>query len=191
MTTDVTTEPDIPPAPWSSLTAEQRRELVRELVERKGLSMSQAGEVVGSNRNAIAGVISRSKKTAEPIVMKNGPGRSAQALDNRLAVEAEKPRPRKLAPKPERLPPIVEPPTPPQPFTARPGAWEALLGSSPVALEQHVNGCRWPIGPDDQPYLFCNESTLTGQVYCPAHTTLGTRPLLHDDRRLLRPPKAH
>jgi hypothetical protein len=44
-------------------------------------------------------------------------------------------------------------------------AWEALPGTSPVALEA-ATGCRWPIG-EESPFTFCN-APAEG-VYCAVH----------------------
>jgi hypothetical protein len=49
------------------------------------------------------------------------------------------------------------------------GAWAALPGTAPVALEfLPRDGCRWPIG-DSAPFLFCACKAMTGSSYCDTH----------------------
>jgi len=59
------------------------------------------------------------------------------------------------------------------------GAWAALSGTAPVALEfLACDGCRWPIG-DSAPFLFCACKAMTGSSYCDTHKErafgMGTR----------------
>jgi hypothetical protein len=67
----------------------------------------------------------------------------------------------------------------PDAATLASGAWAALPGTVPVALEFLArDGCRWPIG-DSAPFLFCACKAMTGSSYCAAHKErafgMGTR----------------
>ena len=54
------------------------------------------------------------------------------------------------------------------------GAWEALAGSTPVALADLPNGaCKWAIG--DRPMLFCAEPVDGDKPYCSIHAALAYR----------------
>lgn len=55
-----------------------------------------------------------------------------------------------------------------RPFNGNRGAWDALEGSTPVALVDHVDGCRWPIG-EDRPIHFCGLPSVNGRSYCAVH----------------------
>ena len=52
----------------------------------------------------------------------------------------------------------------------RGNAWDALPGSSPVALTGLERGqCKWPIG-DDLPFTFCGCEALPAKPYCAVHS---------------------
>lgn len=59
-------------------------------------------------------------------------------------------------------------PKDPRPLRER--AWEPLEGSSTVLIEDHTNGCRWPIGSG--PFLYCNNAT-DKHKYCSVHAEMG------------------
>lgn len=185
-------------------------EQVRDLVENRGLSYGDAAFELGTTRNAIAGVVARSKSTGAPI--RSTSERARQIEANKQDPKRKVPRhvARKKHPdnrpgdsavarnivkrvKARRktgfnvLPALIDPAI----ADTRPplaDAWAALPGTAPVGLEQ-VSGCRWPIG-DAPPFTFCNDAPAEGSAYCPAHTTMGIRPLTRDERRLAKAPKA-
>lgn len=51
-------------------------------------------------------------------------------------------------------------------------AWQPLPNSTPVRIEDHKEGCRWPIG--EKPVMFCGCPTTGKAVYCPDHKRRGT-----------------
>lgn len=184
---------------WHQLDTQGKREAVRELVQVRKLTFTQAADILGISNSAIAGVVGRSKDTDNPILARDtsakpkapkkdptyrpGDNTRAKAIQRKLKDPNRKPRragfnvmPAIFAEMASAQPPAEE-------------AWRALPGSHPVSLEQHHNGCRWPIG-EDSPFLFCNEETLEGSPYCPAHTAMGTRPLTRNERKLAKVPRA-
>ena len=173
---------------WHLLTPEQKREAVREAVEQGGLSYSQAASVLGCSRTAIAGVVERSTRTANPIRPSNPQGttvaKQQKAARKRAALQIvqEKARRARAAantqkPKPPSFGTIagVLPAAPMEERRAYDYAWVALPGASPVALERHKDGCRWPIEAPGEVDRFCNEPTDGGR-YCAVHHAMGTRP---------------
>lgn len=162
---------------WNEASPDEKREAVRAAIQVQGLSYGQAVKALDApGRNAIAGVVERSKKTANPIVT-TAPAKLAQ--QRRSASEARK----KKAPKPARpkhqgfnqLVPLGPPvDLPVRTISAK--AWTALPGSSPIAIEDHKEGCRWPIN-DDLPFLYCNEALHEGSSYCAAHHKMSFREL--------------
>lgn len=54
--------------------------------------------------------------------------------------------------------------------------WAPLPGSTPIAVHEHTEGCRWPIG-DDLPFAFCNNPLHVrpngkNHVYCSVHASM-------------------
>lgn len=168
---------------WRSLTSDEKIAAVRPLVEAPSkLSFRQVGARLGTTRNSIAGVISRSLLTPAPIkpantlanqYPKNG---ARKARKKPGASMGDNFRGKRVAAKIKRHQGFnafkpLNPAAAPVPVAH---AWLPLPGSTPVPLEQHREGhCRWPIG--DAPMLYCNEPAEG--IYCPAHQQLGTRPL--------------
>lgn len=194
------------PRAWEERTKADKRTVVRELVQYRGFTYAQAGIELGASRTAIAGVVSRAKEDGEPILANS---RIVNQHDREIERKAGKKQPddrpgdnvraqaiaRKLKdPKKPRLrgfnaaPPAVR-------ATERDsshlfaGAWLALPGSSPKALEQHTGGCRWPIG-SDLPFAFCSETTEIGKTYCPVHDRMSVRPPTQNEKKLSKAPKA-
>lgn len=66
----------------------------------------------------------------------------------------------------------TQPPTDERPLRER--AFLPLDGSSPVSLEHHTDGCRWPVG---EPALCCNLPVHPASIYCPAHHAAAYREL--------------
>ncbi len=162
--------------PWQRLVPEDKRELVRQAVQHDNLMYSLAAERLGTTRVAIAGVIDRARRSADPIAANSGlknqkgvPNRNRTALNR---AKATKKRPKQNFHKFVASPTIPLPIEPP----ARTDVWAALPGSSPVAIENHHDGCRWTIGLD-RPFLYCNLPTKDGSVLCPAHHAISYKPV--------------
>jgi transposase-like protein len=177
---------------WQSLTPQEKRDAVRELVETQGCTYRQAADQLGIETNMIAGVIDRAKRAKQPIKTTSGyefsgtRGRvrkvkkqkqkqpptavNTNAINARRRKAKQRPRHSALSPH------IVTPPAiAVEPFVPPPGAWVALPGSHPLPVAMHVTGCRFPIG--ENPTLFCCEPTDNGVVYCPHHYAITTRVL--------------
>lgn len=165
---------------WQALTAAQKQEAVREALEVAGLSYAQAAAALGAtSRTAIAGVVDRSKRTANPIRSPNAPGKpvkdkpvKAARQRNATQIIQEKARRARATAKGADDDPVIAPVGDGRPLYAR--AWDALPGTSPVALEHHREGCRWPLEFPGEIDRACNEPTDGGR-YCAHHHALGVR----------------
>ncbi len=172
-----------PPPQWDLLSPEEKIERTRREVAVLGHSYSVAAANLGTSRHGIAGAINRAAATDNPIRsssgLKNqkgvkgaaGGGRTAKtkaAVKARAKAKPRSPRLGSFLRLPSEVPvgPTIEL------FTTS-GVWYALPGSTPVAIADHVLGCRWPTG-DDCPFLYCNEEVQSG-VYCPSHAALAYR----------------
>ncbi len=165
---------------WTDLTAAQKQEAVREALEVAGLSYAQAAAALGAtSRTAIAGVVDRSKRTANPIRSPNAPGKpvkdkpvKAARQRNATQIIQEKARRARATAKGADDDPVIAPVGDGRPLYAC--AWDALPGASPVALEHHRDACRWPIEVPGAIDRACNEPTDGGR-YCAHHHALGVR----------------
>lgn len=166
--------------PWQHLTASDKTEAVRELVQIQHKSYGEAAKILGCTRTSVAGVVDRSRtQLGGKIIVEVARAlehRRKAAAANRPPGKAKKAEPKK--PRPRITTPAVYPegpPTDPVPLIAE--AWAALPGSHPVPIAEHSTGCRWPVfGPDGQT-LFCNEDPEPNNRYCAHHVKLGTREL--------------
>jgi len=191
-----------PPPQWGMLSAQEKIERVREQVVIKGLSYSAAAEALGTTRHGIAGTINRAALTDNPIRTSSGlknqkgaPGgkRDAQTKAAKKARARAKPKHAgfhkfvalngnvqfwvELSDGREVFQ-CLSPVAIPEGFVDRSavssGAWEALAGSTPVALADLPNGaCKWAIG--DRPMLFCAEPVDGDKPYCSIHAALAYR----------------
>lgn len=159
---------------WSALTASQKAEQVRALVQTKGYTYSQAAQALGTTRLSIAGVVDRADirsssglNTHAPRPPKLTAGKAAmQRGSTAIAQEkARRARARAMADQPE------DDTTGKRLLASQ--AWDPLPNSTPTR-DRDPGGCRWPIG-NDRPFLWCNEPTHKG-VYCAAHHTLSCSP---------------
>lgn len=179
---------------WQELTPDQKREAVRGLLA-EGKTYSGAAELLGCSRTAIAGVVERSTRTANPIRPPNPQGttvaKQQKAARKRAApqIVQEKARRARAAanthkPKPPSFGTIagVLPTAPTEERRTYDYAWDALPGTSPVALERHTTACRWPIEVPGEVDRFCNEPTDGGR-YCAVHHAMGTRTEVPPARR--------
>lgn len=168
---------------WSLLTPEEKQAAVRQAVAAEGLTYSQAAIALGTTRVAIAGVVERSLRKPNPIRSSSGKkgGSAPGAAGGRRTAKTKAANKARAKPRPARkIPPRLnafsrlpsEESLPPVP--TRGDVWAALPGSSPVAIADHVSGCRWPIGAD-LPFKFCNEPVVEGKVYCLHHSAVGYR----------------
>ena len=153
------------PTAWQRLTAQEKQALVKQALA-EGLSYTEAAKRLGApSKNAIAGVtnIIHGRK-------KRGTKRKP-TTKQRLQPGPIKPRAKRPHPGLTALVPLY-PPAEPLPPSA--GAWEALPGSSPVAIADHVNGCRFPIGAD-LPFRYCNLEVKADSPYCETHSAIAFR----------------
>lgn len=149
---------------WTELTPAQKQEAVREALEVGQMTYKRAAERLGTTVGAIAAAVRDSGGAPA------GRIRSARTAPPRSNV--------KRAPVPKAIEEVVAPSgeatiTP----DARPTyerAWDALPGTSPVALEHHRDACRWPIEVPGAIDRACNEPTDGGR-YCAHHHALGVR----------------
>jgi len=144
----------------------QRADALRPLLEEQGLTYRAAGNLLGLSACSVAGLAYRNG--IKTVSAYSSPTKKGINNMSRVA------RP----PKPKRPPvttfvPLAAPE--PEAFTPKPGAWDALPGSTPVGLMQRT-GCAWVIG--ERPFLFCNEPLDGHDHWCPAHVKLGTRPVV-------------
>ncbi len=58
---------------WAEHTANEKREVVRELVVAQGKTYAEVADILGATRDSIAGVVKRSLRTADPIRFPEGP----------------------------------------------------------------------------------------------------------------------
>lgn len=165
---------------WQQLTAAQKQEAVREALEVAGLSYAQAAAALGAtSRMAIAGVVDRSKRTANPIRSPDTPGKpmkdkpvKAARQRNATQIIQEKARRARATAKGADDDPVIAPVGDGRPIYSY--AWDPLPGTSPVALEHHRGACRWPIKVPGAIDRACNEPTDGGR-YCAHHHALGVR----------------
>lgn len=148
---------------WASLTTEQRAVEVKDLVEVQGRTYSQAAKKLGTTPGAIAGVVDRNGIKSSSGA--NGQPRKHAGFNKFVALS---------------IPPDVVDSTP-----LKPGAWDALPGSSPVPLADRT-GCAWPLG-DGHPFLFCNLPTDPGRHWCQAHFVMGNRPVVVGTKKRVAP----
>lgn len=177
-----------PPPQWELLSPEEKIEHTRREVAVLGHSYSVAAANLGTTRHGIAGTINRSLATDNPIRSSSGlknqkgvlnrgaAGGKRDALTKAANKARAKPKPKRKVPPRlaafSRLPSELS--LPPDAAPAKGEAWLPLPGSSPVAVEDHVTACRWPIGAD-LPFRFCNEPVAEGKVYCLHHSAVGYR----------------
>ena len=174
---------------WQALTAAEKTAEVRQAMA-EGKSYAQTAEALGTSRVAIAGVVERSRRSPDPI-------RSSSGLKNqkkgeaggktRAAAKAAKKARARTKPKHAGFHKFVALAIPEDAIErtpARQDVWGALPGSSPVAIADHHDGCRWPVGPD-LPFRYCNEPVAGEKVYCAAHAAIAYRepPLRKDNGR--------
>ena len=165
---------------WTELTPPQKQQAVRTAIETDGLTYSQAARIFGTTRTAIAGVANRSKKSPEGRIVpkfqiaapprsnvrrKTGPKNATQIVQEKAR------RARAAAIAPEADEPLHAPAG-----SSYDRAWVALPDTSPVAIEHHHDGCRWPIEvPGAVDYLRIAPPDSGKAVYCARHHALGVR----------------
>ena len=140
----------------------------------EGLSTAEIGRRMGISKNAVVGKAHRLNLPARPSPIRRGgegvrprvpvPRVSGPTLPplaaTGLAVPSFAAAPRAAsAPRPRPAMPPAPPPAPLQPVAA------PRIG--------RFNPCCWPLGePGTSSFRFCDEPSLTGKPYCPAHAQL-------------------
>ncbi len=171
-----------PPPQWDLLSPEEKIEHTRREVAVLGHSYSVAAANMGTTRHGVAGAINRAALTDNPIRsssgLKNQKGVKGTAGGGRTAKTKAAGKARAKAAKPRhagfhKFIALAIPEIAVDRSAVASSTWAALPGSTPVAIADHVLGCRWPTG-DDRPFLYCNDEVQTG-VYCPAHAALAYR----------------
>lgn len=156
---------------WTALTHEQKRDLLRPLIETHGLSYGQIARQLGISRTAVAGAAHRNG-----LVSPYNPGNNGHNNGPRkLKTSAPKSR---IAP--------TQPIAPPDAFVDRtpikPKAWEPLPGTTPKSLEELGNhDCKWPLGA--APHSFCGQPAAPGKIYCDVHAALAYHPRPEEQRK--------
>ena len=172
-----------PPPQWGLLSAQEKTERVREQVVTLGRTYSAAAEALGTTRHGIAGTINRAALTDNPIRsssgLKNQKGAKGAAGGGRTAkTKAAKKARARTKPKHAGFHKFVALAIPEDAIErtpARQDVWEALPGSSPVAIADHHEGaCRWPCG-ENRPFFYCNEPVKADSPYCSIHSALAFR----------------
>jgi GcrA cell cycle regulator len=159
--------------------------LLENLWCKDGLTATECAAILRTTRNAVIGKVHRMKypkRKAQKFKPKAAPapasvlklatkqtGNNGSAGKYRGVIAAA--RKARAAPPPDMFTPDIG--------TLAAGAWAALPGTAPVALEFLArDGCRWPIG-DSAPFLFCACNAVIGSSYCAAHKErafgMGTR----------------
>lgn len=140
--------------------------LLEKLWCKDGLTATQCAAVLRTTRNAVIGKVHRMKfpkpapapaSVLKPATKQTGNNGSAGKYRGLIAAA----RKAREAPPPDMFTPDAA--------TLAVGAWAALPGTAPVALEFLArDGCRWPIG-DSAPFLFCACKAVIGYSYCDTH----------------------
>lgn len=162
---------------WQRLTPAEKQDAVRRHVETDGRTYDQAAKALGCSRVAIAGVVERSLRSPNPIRSSSGKKGAPRSKAKPKTLKGATPNRRvKIPRRPHQgLTSLVPLGAPAEPYTAPPGAWDALPGSSPVPLaELDRDACKWPVYTD-RPYLFCALPVAADGVYCERHKAIGTR----------------
>lgn len=152
-------------------------------MQTEGLTYSQAAARLGTSRLSIAGIIERTKNSANPIISGSGRKNGGSQQVKRLgAAKAHARKATKKKPKPRHAGlralvalsvPIAPKPIPPDEI------WQPLDGVTPIAIEQHTEGqCRWIHGGEPgHPWMYCGEPVKPNSVYCAPHTAMAYREL--------------
>ncbi len=174
-----------PPPQWELLSPEEKIEHTREQVVTLGRTYSAAAAALGTTRHGIAGAIERSTRTGNPIRTSSGlknqnstPKGAAGGRRDAKTKAANKARAKPKTRSPRlgsflRLPSEI-PVAGDIEIVSKSDAWGPLPGSTPVAIADHVSGCRWPTGAD-LPFHYCNEPVTGEKVYCAAHAAIAYR----------------
>jgi hypothetical protein len=179
---------------WATLTATQKADAVRPLVEDQGKSYREAAAILGTTRLAVAGVIERNGLRASSGLKAKRPSpehlekKARRAKGGTTATIQEKARKARTAAaaKPHAgLTAYVSLGEPEPAVILKPGAWTPLPGSTPVPLDLRT-GCAWPVSVDS-PWLFCNDPVQEGKSWCPHHFTLGNRPVVQGTKKQIEP----
>ncbi|MBN9348286.1 MAG: hypothetical protein J0I48_19160 [Devosia sp.] len=158
---------------WLLMDRKARYDRVKQLAHEDQMSASQiAAAIPGASRNAVIGVIHRSKGQ---IKLYRRPDREARLL----ARATSRVRGRNVKGSPDRQVTIVRvsPQTEQELFNAP--AWQPLPGSEPKPLmDRAERGCRWPVTVGGKS-LFCNchvERRPDGLAYCDDHYAIYRSP---------------
>jgi len=140
----------------------------------EGLSASEIARELGggATRNSVIGKVHRLKLATRPsVVQRRDPKPPKPRKERKIVVKKEAPIRNDSYPIPGL---VAAPPT-------SADAWLPLPGSTPVKVEHHRNGCKWPIG---DPACFCNNSlkllklatettkAVHHHAYCEAHVAV-------------------
>lgn len=166
---------DQTPIAWTSLTPEQKGEVIRPLITVELMTYAQIARKLGTTRNAIAAAADR-HNIASPLTSGHTGERGSKGGSANWARQPKKsgrPKMSRIAPtQPVTLPDDLVDKTP-----LRKGAWDTLPGTMPRKVEHHKRDeheCCWPIG--DGPILFCCAPAVTGKQYCERHNAIAFKP---------------
>lgn len=147
---------------WKEMTREQKVAALRDLIEVRGMSASQAGAILGTSRNAVIGQCGRDGIQMRPPRVANdrsaSDGRKVRIVANNVS---------------------IPPPA---------GIGHVVVIGRPLE-DIPPNGCKWPIN-DGGPFLFCCAPRGDHHAYCHHHAaasiSVGTRGERDADRQLRR-----
>lgn len=145
---------------WAALSSEDKRQLVKFYAD-DDLSAGAIAKIIGVTRNAIIGVVHRSK----------GKVKLAGGLSHPPSSRPRRPK----KPRPPRRRIVLPPPVDVSPVLNKETIWQPLPGSQPAGLLQRT-GCAFPVQVDGRT-LFCNCAVKPGTgAYCEPHAKAMRRP---------------
>lgn len=150
-----------------ALPVEQRRSLMTEWRLDKGATYLEIADMLGTSRNAVAGLCHR-------LGVKLGKEQHVKA-EQRGARRGGIIRRQQLGFTPDRKVKLVKT-TKPIPISA---AWRPVEGAEPILLYKTTNKkdhgqCRWPVGGVKDHLVVCG-CEVEAFPYCPEHTALAYR----------------
>lgn len=154
--------------PW---TNEQTDRLIS--MQTNGATAREIANALDMTRNAVLGKIDRlrnvgvlKKPKLKPLNTGGKPPKRKSRSKAKPVLAIEKVQ--------ERRSSIDGPPMPSDfRFIKNKAAWEALPGSNPITLlELTAHTCRWSVGPDGHPRLFCGLATVKNRPWCETHDHL-------------------
>ncbi len=160
---------------WATQTPAERTAAARQLLEVDKLSFGAAAERLGTTKNSL---ISFAKRHGLKSSHASGyPPETRRAIGLLFQPKTKQPKPKRERKHSQHQAVAVVQRKDPQPGALPPDPiWLPLPGSTPIAVEHHLDGtCKWPVGQHGA-HLFCALPVpAAGKNYCQAHHDAGTR----------------